>query len=407
MVSVRCENCERVVSAEGGVCPYCGTPIRADAATPLPPDPEAVYREALACRDAAAHFSDWERAGKLFASLGDFRDAADLAAACFEQAQHADREAIYRQALARQGGSAAAWRGKAELLQSIPGFRDADRLATEYLKNAEELEAADAREDAEKQIARTAEQQRENVRLRRRRRRLIAVGAAVAGALAAVLILFLAVIPAVQYRRARSAFDAGDWQTASVLFSGITRYRDSAAYLCQTNYQLGDIALQAEDYLAAEDYFDHAEGVAGAREKLDTVRGILYDRAHAALLAGDVASAGRDFDAIGGYRDAKSYKQFCRALRVWCGDRAEEDKLDLKKAEDAIWQIADGTWISTQGAITWSAATRDAPLPDLTVRDNRLYCRVGGAEYRVEFRSADSLVLLDGGDLCGLYHKKS
>lgn len=404
MTSQICDKCGRRLEPDeitDGRCPDCGAPVAA-----------AVYAQAVQMTQTAQSFFDWEKAAKQFASLGDYEDAPARAAACFEKAEDVNREAVYQQAKNRQGSTAEALRGKAELMRSIAGFRDADALAAEYSRQADELDAGRVEAEQVRAAASHAQTQAEKQQRSHRRRVIGWCAAAGAVVLIAVLAVSIFVLPARQYDKAMEQFNAGDYLAASEAFSKITTYRDSNEKLCSCYYNLGCAALQAGDDFGAEDYFDRAEdlgGYADSAVQLLAVRSDIYDKGLRLLEEGDLSGAQNAFDAIGNYEKAKAYKQFCRAVRVWNGEADDEQgKVDLKKAADILWKTADGTWFceQTEQEFTVNAATRETEAPDLVIENNQLLWKADGVTYTVTFSSLRVLTLSsDGGAMNGTYDK--
>lgn len=417
MASYHCEKCGRVFELtenKGGVCPVCATPVSATEARSAeritdPAQQETVYQQALNMKNRAVAFGEWETAGKLFDRIAGYRDADTLATECRELADKASREAIYQQAKSRQGGTAEALRGKAELMRSIAGYRDADTLAETYQRLADELAEEAARSEKVKEERDQAVTQA--VRQRDRRNRKVTLMCVAAGAVvvAVVLVISLFVVPANQYSEAMEKYTAGDYIGASQLFAGITYYKDSTDYLQKAYYHLGQESMLHQDYIAAEDYLDKAGGIEDSQTQLLQVRGILYDKALQELAAGEFAAAQIDFDAVGNFEDAKKYEHFCRALRVWNGDEtADAEKLDLAKAEDIIWQVMDGVWYSEESEkeITIQSATRTSDTPDLIISNNVLQWKADGVIYVVKMLSKTTFTLTAAdGEYTGFYEK--
>lgn len=419
MASYHCEKCGRVFEvaegATGAVCPKCATPVSqtADKRPELVTDPARqaeIYRQAVKMKTNAVAFGEWETAEKLLLSIGDYEDAPQLAAECRTLADKSRREAIYQQAKNRQGGTIDSLRGKAELMRSIAGYRDADTLAETYQQLADEL-AAQAEKSAQ---VRDEQQQvvRQALRQRDRRNRKVALICAAVGVVivGVVLIISLVILPANQYDAALEKFNAGDYVGASQLFGDIAYYKDSADYLQKAFYHLGQDAMVHEDYVAAENYFSQAGSFEDAATQLIQVRGILYDKALKELENGEYTAAQASFDAAGDYEDAKAYKHFCRALRVWNGDEtADASKMDLKKAEDIIWKVMDGLWYSEDSGkeITIRTASREETTPDLVIADNTtLQWTANGVTYTVEILSKTTFTLsAASGEYVGTYYK--
>ncbi len=385
------------------LCNKCGAPLGADKKCPA-----CIYAQAAALESRAASFGDFETAAKLFLSVGDFKDTAVRAADCTVKAENCNREAIYNQAVKRQGVDQASWQGKADLMRSIAGYRDADALAAVFQQEADTLaaEAECARVALEE--TRRADASRAHAEHKRRRKFLILGVSTGVAVLIIVLTVSLLILPQIQYKKARKLITAHDYLAAAEMFSAIVPYSNSEYYLGFAYYCLGMEAVEAGNDLAAVDYFAKAGNEKSAPAELQAAKARLYDAALIALRDGNFAAAQDAFNAADDYEDAKDYKHFCRAVRVWNGDKSvNAEKVDLKKAEDILWKVMDGLWYSdgSEQELSVSTATRAGSHPDLTIVDNTLRCSVNGITYTVEIYSLTSCRLLGGGAHAGAYNK--
>lgn len=385
------------------VCNKCSAPLNNDGKCPT-----CIYAQAVALEGRAASFGDFETAAKLFSGLGEYEDAPARAAACAARAEDCNREAIYSQAVKRQGTDQASWQGKADLMRSIAGYRDADALAAEYQQKADDLaaEAEAARQAAEE--ARRADAHRAHSDHKRKRKFLfLGVGTGVA-VLVIVLITSLLILPQIQYKKARKLINANEYLAAAEAFSAIVPYSNSEFYLAYAYYCLGMEAVEEGDDLAAVDYFTKAGNEKTAPQELQAAKARLYDAALLSLRDGNFKAAQDGFNAADDYENAKDYKHFCRAVRAWNHDETvNADKVDLKKAEDILWKTMDGLWYSegSEQEIAVSAATRASSTPDLTIVDNNLCFEADGVSYVVEIYSLTECRLIGNGAYAGTYDK--
>lgn len=386
------------------LCNACGTPLDAEGKCPA-----CVYAQAAALESRAASFGDFETAAKLFLSVSDHRDAAQRAAACTTRAEDCNREAIYTQAVKRQGVDQTSWQGKADLMRSIAGYRDADTLAAEYQQKADALAAEAENARREKEAARQADAHRAHANHKRKRKFLVLGVSTGVAVLVVVLVVSLFILPQIQYKKARELIYAHEYLAAAEAFSAIVPYSNSEFYLAFAYFSLGMEAVEKGDDLAAVDYFTKAGNEKSAPQELQAAKARLYDAALIALRDGDFNAAQDAFNAADDYEDAKDYKHFCRALRVWNGDStANADKVDLKKAENILWKTMDGVWYSdnSEQEITVSAATRTSSTPDLTITENNtLLWKADGISYTVEIYSLTSCRLIGGDAYAGIYDK--
>ena len=414
MASYRCEHCDRVFDLDevhGGACPSCGTSIpltHQQTETVTDPEKQAeTYQKAVELVARAKGFGDWEKAGKLFASIAGYKDADELAARCQEKAEEANKEAIYLQAKNRQSNTAEGLRSRAALMRSIAGYKDADQLAAAYQAEADQLAAEADRTREVKEAAQQVEKQAIHQKTRRKRKFALIAAAVAVVVIVAVLIVSLVIIPANQYEKAVKTFEAGDYTAANTLFSEIPHYKDSGEYLQKISYHLGVDAVAKGQYITAVEYFEKAGQVEDAPVQLTLAQEVLYEEGLKALNNGEFTAAQTNFDAAGSYEDAKKYKQFCRALRVWNGDEDEAKKMDVAKAEDVIWKVMDGVWYSddSEQELVIDIATKKTDSPDLTVKDNTLQWKADGVTYTIEMTDTLTCTLKGNGPWAGTYYK--
>ena len=410
MTSYQCKACGRDFEPEeiqNGKCPFCGAEITEGETAEAVTDPDrlaAIFAKAAALQESAASFGDWETAAKLFGSLGAYGGAADRAAFCRQKAEEAQKEAVYLQALKRQGTTADALRGKAELLRTVAGYKDADALAEEYEKQADALEAellAARREQEERKQQETADSRKKSGQ---RRRLILVLAAAAAVVIAGVLIVSLWILPSAQYDRGVELFRAGDFRGAKEIFDGIPHFKDSADYLGQINGRLGEDALRSGDYPGALEFFEQTGGREEFRPQLKEVLDFIFKQGMDHFYAGRFKEAQDCFDKVDqyesgdeDYKGARAFKQLCRAIRMWNGEEVKTDKLNLKEAGFAVGRVAEGTWYceATGQEISLGRAAFEAEADRLTWQG-----------YTVEFHSATTLTLKGDGAQAGEYEKE-
>lgn len=380
-----CETCGFSYDPDAGKCPAC------------------TYAQATTLKDRAASFGEYETAAKLFLSAGGYRDADAQAALCHAAAEDCNREAIYNQAKKRQGVDLPSWQGKADLMRSIAGYRDADELAAAYQQEADTLAAA-----AENDRLQKEEEQRQHAQSahadHKRRRKFLLLGIGTATAiLVIVLVVSLAIMPSLQYKKAVSLYNQTHYAAAAKAFAAVSPYKDSDAFLALSYYQLGLQAVAEGNDLAALDFFAKAGTAEDAPAQLYAAKGRLYDTAMNALESGDFATAEERFDAANDYADAKAYRHFCRAVRVWNRDpAAEANKLNLEKAAAALtpainryaWYCDDVNRELAAGA-------------SLTIQNNALLWEIDGVAYTVEMYALERIRLIGSGPLAGVYERQS
>ncbi|MBR2876553.1 MAG: TIR domain-containing protein, partial [Clostridia bacterium] len=88
-----------------------------------------IYEKAVSMMEDVSDAKALEAAGYLFLEIKDFNDAKDLAEDCFEKAEIASKNAVLAEAKDKMAVNAAFSYSEAiELLEVIPGWKDADEL---------------------------------------------------------------------------------------------------------------------------------------------------------------------------------------------------------------------------------------------------------------------------------------
>ncbi len=382
MALTTCQTCGCSYDPAKGKCPAC------------------TYEQATALKARAASFGDFETASKLFLSVGEYKDAAAQAAQCQAAAEDCNREATYNLAVKRQGVDQTSWQGKADLMRSIAGYRDADTLAEEYQAKADALaaEAANALREKEEERQKDAALAHSD---HKRRRKFLLIGiAAAAVVLTAILVVSIVVMPSIQYKKAVALYDEADYTAAAKAFAAVAPYGDSEQYLALSYYRLGMMAVKNGDDLTAIGHLLKAGTVEDAPAQMQAAKGRLYDAAQVALQNGEISKADDLFDAADDYEDAKAYRQFCRALRIWNGDpNADTSKMNLEKAKDVLLaKLSIGTWCR-------ETDYEKIVNPRYTVEKDKLLVELNGVTYTVEMYSLTKLRLIGSGPLAGAYEQ--
>ena len=101
-----------------------------------------IYNNACGAMYAANDEASFKNAAEMFRSIPGFQDADALAAQCLENAEISRKDYIYNSAVyqmnaAAKNGAAAGYEEANRLLQTIPGWRDADQLAAQCVSDAQ------------------------------------------------------------------------------------------------------------------------------------------------------------------------------------------------------------------------------------------------------------------------------
>ena len=186
---------------------------------------EAIYQAGKDCVQSANRASKakdvpgwYEKAAAEFEKLGDYMDAAELTQECHKLAENATKDAILADAKwAMDGASIRCYEEAIKLLETIPGWKDADERIVVCNDGIKRIEAE--REQMRKEEARIAK--------RKKMITAIITFAIFAGAVF-FLILSTVIIPTGKYNDAVALMDAAKYEEALAAFEELHGYKDSA-----------------------------------------------------------------------------------------------------------------------------------------------------------------------------------
>ena len=134
-----------------------------------------IYDQASHVMRSATAESMLRKASEMFKSIQGWKDADKLAIECAEKAEAARKDAIYDQAsrAMKSATTESMYRKASEIFKTIPGWKDADKLAAECDEKADrekreraEKAAREERERAEKAAAKEAARQRKIINIK-------------------------------------------------------------------------------------------------------------------------------------------------------------------------------------------------------------------------------------------------
>ena len=258
--------------------------------------PADMYARAAEVMNAAKTEVAFRAAATMFGLISDYRDAGAMAEKCLFQAEVCRKDAIYDSAAAHMAeGSVFACRKAIALLQSIPGWRDADELLPAYREQLEreKTKSEEARRQREKEWL-AAEKKRG-----RRRSLILALAVfAALGCITFVILHYAVILPARQYGEAAALFEEGSYERAKAAFESLNGYKDSA-----------ERARACEEAIAEPNYFAAVK---------------LYE-------SGRYEEAITAFSYLNGYKDSAEY--ISKSHQILLARVFEEQKAGLKDAD--------------------------------------------------------------------------
>ncbi len=225
---------------------------------------DIIYNSALNSLNNAATENEYKEAGKLFRTIPGWRDADKLAEQCLVKAEECRKDAIYSKAVNIMGKASAEseYKEAAGEFKSISGWKDADEL---YEKCQNKIEENKAREEAERaERERKAEEERiAKGKKREKRKKIIKFVAAIGIPAVCILIAFLVIvntviIPGSKYDSATDLYNAGKFEEAITAFRELKNFKDSAEQVtkCETAIKDGKYNAAVELYNSGK--FDEA-----------------------------------------------------------------------------------------------------------------------------------------------------
>ena len=219
---------------------------------------EEIYSRAKGIMEKASTEEDYKSAAETFATIAGYKDADELLNICLEKAEVAGKDAILADAEKKMTVKTVASYEKAiALLETIPGWRDADDKLVRCKKKLEELK---------KELEITRKKMEEDAK---KTRKVIMIAAPiVCMIIAVVFLLFRVIIPGNKYDEALAMVENGQHEEAMELFGELKAdgYKDSAEQVTATQYLLACTQFEKGDYQNAyanfvllKDYKDSEE----------------------------------------------------------------------------------------------------------------------------------------------------
>ncbi len=235
---------------------------------------ENIYNGIVSRMSVATKSDEFAEAAEQFNQILDYKDSADLQKECRQKAEDTKKDEILSQAEYQMVFNLISSQNAAiELLQSIPGWKNADELIEECNKKIESLKAA---AEAERIKAEENAQKAKKI--------IKIVAPVVAAVLVLVLLINNVIIPAGKYRSAEKLMEEGKYVEAIDAFAVLEDYKDSAEMI--------ELVKQKQE----------AEKVNAEEAKKEKV----YNEAVTELTKGNKLQAAMLFGKLSGYRDASS-----------------------------------------------------------------------------------------------------
>lgn len=189
---------------------------------------ESIYTKALSLLKSAKEEREFLAACEKFQSISGYRDADALAQQCREQAEDAQKDAIYNNARREMAKNTIPDLEKAiRLMGSIPGWKDSQEQIAICRQRMEKINAENQRRQMEHE-RQMAEWHAANLKRKKRNRGFALIAASIACAVVAfIIVLNTVIIPNNKYNSAIALLDTGKYEEAYQAFKDLGDYKDS------------------------------------------------------------------------------------------------------------------------------------------------------------------------------------
>lgn len=165
--------------------------------------------------------NDYKEAARVFETISEYLDSAELTQTCNEKAEEARKDAVLAEGKSKMNGEEAfQYKTAIRLFETVPGWKDADEMVCICKRKIEEIEV---KKEAERlECERKAEQRKKQNKI------LGIISISIICIVIAFLIVFVVITTNNKYNDAVAAMEAGDTDKAYSIFSGLGNYRDAA-----------------------------------------------------------------------------------------------------------------------------------------------------------------------------------
>ena len=203
-----------------------------------------LYQKASAIMSAATTDTSFRSAAEIFRSISGYRDAEILAKECSEKAEICRKDGIYRSAKTKMAQeNLVGYTEALSLMQSIPGWKDADELASacqdRIIKISAERMANEQIERAKRENYQTA--------IKKKRAGILITAATILVCLALVIVYFTVFQPRIKRQKAMEMLENGDYDSAYALLEEI----NDQDTVNSSKFDRACAFLDAEDYESA------------------------------------------------------------------------------------------------------------------------------------------------------------
>lgn len=259
---------------------------------------EHAYSMGVSAKMAAQSEADYKVAAEQFNRIAGYRDADQLAAQCLFIVEN---EPKYRQAIALQAqDTEKALEQAVAIYEAIISYKDSAQNAEVCRKRIPVLQ------EELRQKERLQEEKRIATVIAHKKAKRIAIIAgiiAVIGIMATIVIQRV-IIPGSKYKAAEELLAERDYDGATVAFTALGNYRDSAERAADVPYIRAEDMLDDGDYENAIEAFQALGDYKDAANRVNEIWQAQYNQANSLLESGDYEGAIDMFKTLGDFSDS-------------------------------------------------------------------------------------------------------
>lgn len=227
-----------------------------------------IYDSAVSAMNEANSENEYKAAAEIFKTVPGFKDADSLVEKCLDNAEICRKDALYNSARSQMNqNTISSYESAIRMLESIPGWKDADEQIYACKKKIEELKAkqeAERLEAERKAEAERLERERKEEdhriaveKAKKKAKKVFAIGTPIVCAcIAFVLVLITVIIPKQKYNQAMELISSGDYDSAYALLEEIgdneaiasNKYDRAIKYIDSGDYKAAYMLLDGLSY---------------------------------------------------------------------------------------------------------------------------------------------------------------
>lgn len=241
-----------------------------------------IYNRAVSAMNEANSENGYKAAAEIFKTVPGFKDADSLVEKCLDNAEICRKDALYNSARSQMNqNTISSYESAIRMLESIPGWKDADEQIYACKKKIEELKAkqeaerleAERKAEAERlERERKEEEHRIAVEKAKKKAKKVFIAIASVACVCAVFLILLktVIIPKQKYNQAMELIASGDYDSAYELLEELGKSEDIAS----NKYDRALKCIDSGDYKTAcillngLSYKDSAEKLKSAKQVL-------------------------------------------------------------------------------------------------------------------------------------------